>query len=127
MPRFVIQHHLRDAGDEHWDLMLEVGGTLWTWSLPCPPAALPAMAQQLTDHRLDYLEYEGEISGGRGRVAIHDAGLYEWLGDESAPQTHDTSSVLCFRLAGCCLQGRFELRRIPHEGRDLWRFSRVAE
>ena len=155
MPRFVVQHHLLADGDEHWDLMFEVQGALWTWSLPCPPDApdcvagrpaaqvgpgpapaaapdqalsaemgLPAIAKQLPDHRLEYLEYEGEVSGGRGRVEIHDRGTYDWLG-EAPGLTHHTIDILEFRLDGRRAAGRFRLKRIPHEGTDLWRLSRL--
>lgn len=81
MPRFVILRH--EPGPQstmglHWDLMFEVGGVLRTWALADEPgyhAAIPA--RQLPDHRLDYLEIEGEISGGRGTVSRWDAGEYQ--------------------------------------------------
>ena len=52
----------------HWDFMLEAGDVLRTWAIDAPIVAgrdLPARA--LADHRLIYLEYEGEISGNRGQ------------------------------------------------------------
>ena len=68
MPRFVILQHETDAGS-HYDLMLEVGGVLKTWSLSEPPEADREVAcKSLPDHRLAYLDYEGPISGGRGSV-----------------------------------------------------------
>jgi hypothetical protein len=84
MPRFVIQKHFqRQAG--HFDLMLESGGALKTWSFyrplkaynPAGRAELPAqMLKPLPDHRKAYLAYQGKISKGRGRVKIWDAGVY---------------------------------------------------
>jgi len=154
MPRFVVQHHVLGESEEHWDLMFEAGDVLWTWSLPCPPdapdsapeaappaveappagrdgadgaadqARLPAVAWQLADHRLLYLEYEGEIEGGRGRVAIHDRGDFQWVGPAPDAPLH-TISRLEFRLDGLKAQGTFRLSRIPHEGKDLWRLSRM--
>jgi hypothetical protein len=76
MPRFVLLEHRRDG--VHWDLMLEAGGALRTWALQAPIAGpsgrVPARA--LPDHRLAYLDYEGEISGGRGTVRRVDRGTY---------------------------------------------------
>lgn len=62
--------------------MLEADGKLSTWRLLEYPERnrwLPA--ERLPDHRIDYLEYEGEVSGGRGRVNRIVAGT--WLRDES--------------------------------------------
>ena len=49
--------------------MLEVGPALRTWALAEEPAiGKRVRAEPLPDHRLAYLDYEGEISGGRGSV-----------------------------------------------------------
>lgn len=73
--RFVVLEH-RWAG-VHWDFMVEVapGGPLRTWAIdaePRPGHDLPARA--LSDHRREYLVYEGEVSGGRGSVRRWDEG-----------------------------------------------------
>src|SRR4051794_23553598 len=64
MPRFVLLRHETPAGSErptHFDLMLEHNGVLRTWALSGLPAAgEPLLAEQLPDHRLAYLDYEGE-------------------------------------------------------------------
>jgi hypothetical protein len=74
---FVIQFHSRKEGD-HFDLMIEEGAALATFSLSCRPDELAAgaaiTATHLADHRREYLQYEGEISGGRGSVEIVDRG-----------------------------------------------------
>ncbi|MBI3724383.1 hypothetical protein HY251_10585, partial [bacterium] len=83
----------------HWDLMVEraSGEKLATWKLEAP---LPGRKDESVsgapsfDHRSIYLGYEGEISGGRGRVPIGARGEAEtvegvlvcprwvvWLGD----------------------------------------------
>ena len=93
MPRFVLLYHDCPADyvrRSHWDLMLESGDMLRTWALQldcrvswnvrtdeqrksmlnarhCADGNEVA-AEQLADHRLRYLEYEGEVSGQRGRV-----------------------------------------------------------
>jgi hypothetical protein len=81
MPRYVILHHRCPAGYErptHWDLMLECEGVLLTWALPERPAQGKTIdAEKLAEHRLDYLEYEGPISAGRGEVSRWDWGQYE--------------------------------------------------
>jgi hypothetical protein len=76
VPRFVILEH--DHPHLHWDLMLEAAGNLRTWRLAAPPsAAAPVDAIPSFDHRLVYLDYEGPISGGRGRVVQWDSGCFE--------------------------------------------------
>ena len=86
MPTFVVLEH--DHPELHWDFMLEHGGVLKTWRLPASwPAAgqkLPAVA--LADHRLQYLDYEGPVSGDRGRVVRRDRGSYELLNRRAEPR-----------------------------------------
>lgn len=74
----------------HWDLMLERDGALCTWELQTLPRAWSRAlgqaqgdsdrvpAKSLADHRLDYLEYEGEVSGDRGSVRRVAEGTFEW-------------------------------------------------
>jgi DNA polymerase Ligase (LigD) len=83
MPRFVILEH--DYPWLHWDLMLECGPALRTWRL----AALPHTGEGIDatavfDHRLHYLDYEGPISAGRGRVVRWEYGTFteQMLGDQ---------------------------------------------
>jgi len=76
--RFVVQHHLL-ADSHHWDLMFERGGVLATWRSPCPLSeisAAPVAIEQIGEHRLAYLTYEGPVSGDRGRVQIDERGEY---------------------------------------------------
>lgn len=80
MPRFVVLEH--DYPTTHWDLMLETGSVLRTWRLASPPHSGDTIeATAIADHRLMYLDYEGPISGNRGRVVRWDSGLFttrEW-------------------------------------------------
>jgi hypothetical protein len=107
MPRFVILHHLLPAGHDrgtHFDLMLETGGVLRTWSL----AELPTMgkavpAESLPDHRLAYLTYEGPVSGDRGSVSRVEEGEFEVMAE--------SGELLHVRLAGRVFRGNLELRR----------------
>ncbi|MCH8829445.1 MAG: hypothetical protein IID45_07705 [Planctomycetes bacterium] len=75
MPRFVILEH--DHPFLHWDFLLEEADALKTWRLhrpPDSPGIIPA--EQLPDHRLTYLNYEGSISDNRGDVQRWDQGEY---------------------------------------------------
>jgi hypothetical protein len=102
MARFVILEH--DWPVLHWDLMLEAGEALRTWRLAAPPAAGQAIeALALGAHRRLYLDYEGEVSGQRGRVRRWDAGQFSWEVDEP-------ERVVVW-LAGGRLRGRFHLHR----------------
>lgn len=76
--RFVVLRHTTADG-VHWDLMLDRGHALATWRLSRAPSAddpNPIPAQPIGDHRRDYLDFEGPVSGNRGRVDRHDAGTY---------------------------------------------------
>lgn len=87
MSRFVILLHEIPPGHAvaggrgtHWDLMLEHDGALKTWALAAEPTGeISLSAEQLPDHRLAYLDYEGPVSGNRGHVTRHDAGECTWL------------------------------------------------
>jgi hypothetical protein len=84
MQRFTISHHTGSKEGDHYDLMLEHGDTLKTWRLANTAFLVPQVARQIKDHRKTYLDYEGEISGDRGRVKIWDTGSYsvdEWRED----------------------------------------------
>ncbi|MBI1903632.1 MAG: hypothetical protein HYS13_21225 [Planctomycetia bacterium] len=107
MPRFVVLKHVPSPGGDrplHWDFMLEDEGRLWTWALSEPPAAgATVAAERLADHRLAYLDYEGEVSGNRGIVTRFDSGQFQWLA-----RTEDRLEIA---LRGEKLQGRAALVR----------------
>lgn len=81
MPRFVILRHEVPANyprGGHWDLMLEAGQTLRTWALcELPRQEREVSAEALAEHRLEYLGYEGPLSGERGSVRQFDQGTYQ--------------------------------------------------
>jgi hypothetical protein len=81
MPRYVILRHDSPQG-LHFDFMLEWGAALKTWQLSVEPrAGCETIARPLPDHRLAYLDYEGPISGDRGRVAQWDSGEYALISE----------------------------------------------
>lgn len=113
MPRFVLLFHDCPPSfgkPSHWDLMLERDGALMTWSLAdlpegwrTPPGhgVIELEAARLPDHRLDYLDYEGPVSGDRGHVKRIDRGDYEIV-DESP-------EWLQVRLTGAVADGEVRL------------------
>ena len=86
MNRYVVLRHEcpPEYRPSHWDLMLEHEGVLRTWAVPIwPIGPEPVSAEALPDHRLDYLTYEGPISGGRGEVRRVERGAFDLLFESS--------------------------------------------
>ena len=67
--RYVILWH-DGVKTPHFDLMFETlpGSALATWRSARWPIEVATPLTRLQDHRRDYLEYEGDLSGRRGRV-----------------------------------------------------------
>ncbi len=117
MPRFVVLQHDSPRG-LHWDFLLETGSLLATWALPLPPSMNHEFpAESLPDHRIDYLEYEGPVSGDRGSVVRWDAGSCQVL--------EQSDRRLLVTLAGEKLIGRAELTRRA-EASNGWKFRFTA-
>jgi hypothetical protein len=109
MSRFVLLEH--DHPTPHLDLLFEVGEVLWAWRLgEMPGQGEPLDATRNFDHRLIYLDYEGPISGGRGRVRRVDRGDYVWR--------TQTTDRLVAEVFGQRLHGRIDL---THAEGDVWR------
>lgn len=110
MPRFVVLRHERKSA-AHFDLMLEHEGALLTFSFrefPSPGAA----GERLADHRLAYLDIEGDIGEGKGRVARVESGSFDVIGIDE-----DSLSVF---LRGERLRGN---ARLVRESKDTWRLQ----
>jgi hypothetical protein len=116
MFRFVVLLHEMPPGQTrptHWDFMLEHGGVLWTWALSEEPTVGRRLAAlRLADHRLAYLEYEGEVSGGRGAVTRWDAGHYERM--------HEEADDLVLRMSGQRISGEVILSRRDPSADQYW-------
>ena len=103
MPRYTILTH--DHPFWHWDFLLDPGQEepLWTWrihSAPDQPGQL--VAERLPDHRRAYLDYEGPVSQGRGKVSRWDSGEYFVIASPEGTQR--------FRCVGEKLRGEIQLR-----------------
>tara|TARA_R110002095_G_scaffold157083_1_gene136326 strand:- start:1073 stop:1447 length:375 start_codon:yes stop_codon:yes gene_type:complete len=122
MQQYVILRH--DFPELHWDLMLEHAGVLKTWRLPAPPEIDPAsdlssidlIAEELPDHRLAYLEYEGPVSGNRGEVSRWDHGTFSFL------ELND--GVIVALLTGEELAGRVTLKKMDEK--NQWSLNYTA-
>lgn len=114
--QFVIQKHW--ATRLHYDLRLEIDGTMKSWAVPKGPSLDPAdkrMAVQVEDHPISYNSFEGVIPPrqyGAGRVIVWDKGFWEPVGDaaEGWRKGH-----LKFLLHGHKLHGRWALVRIDRK------------
>lgn len=114
MLRFAILEHDGPRG-LHWDFLLETGEALSTWALAeAPDCAGPIDAESLAEHRIEYLDYEGPISGNRGTVTRWDSGTYQFI--------RQTDHELVLSLDGQRLRGTATLARVGDDARR-WRFS----
>jgi len=127
MPRFVIQEH--HAGQLHWDFRLEMDGVLKSWAVPKEPPVemgVKRLAIEVTDHDIDYIDFEGEIAEGYGKgiVKIWDSGTYE-------PESM-RSEKMVFALKGRKLAGRYVLllpkwSKGAPEGKRQWLLFRASD
>ena len=78
--RYVVLRH-EGVPEPHFDLMFETkpGGPLRTWRSAVWPLEDQTQLVELGEHRRAYLDYQGPISGGRGRVRRVAAGSFAWL------------------------------------------------
>ncbi|HEY5813311.1 MAG TPA: DNA polymerase ligase N-terminal domain-containing protein, partial [Terrimicrobiaceae bacterium] len=115
--RFVVQKH--DATRLHYDLRLELGGTLKSWAVP---KGIPfkkgekRLAVQVEDHPVSYINFEGTIPEGEyggGTVLVWDLGTFEPIG--KAPLKQLSGGKLHFILDGKKLQGEWYLVRLREE------------
>ena len=105
----VQQHAARNL---HWDLRLELGGTLVSWAVPKGPSPNPSdkrLAMKVEDHPLEYGDFEGVIPAGEygaGPVILWDRGTWTPVGD---PVAGLAVGKLLFDLEGYKLRGRWTL------------------
>ena len=125
---FVVQKHA--ARRLHYDLRLEIGGTLKSWAVPNGPSIRHGerrLAVHVEDHPVEYADFEGVIPRGNygaGEVIVWDRGWYR----SAKPETLDAQLArgrLEVELFGVKLRGRFTLVRTAR-GRD-WLLLKSAD
>lgn len=135
-PTFVIQEH--DASTLHYDLRLEVGGTLKSWAVPKGPSTDPSekrLALPTEDHPLSYADFEGVIPEdeyGGGTVLVWDAGIFENLkaDDTGHPVPLDSQiseGHLTVWLKGEKVFGGFALTRTAEGEDERWLLVKMKD
>ena len=115
---FVVQEHAATA--HHFDLRLEVGGTMRSWAVPKGPTMDPAvkrLAVEVGDHSLEHNEFEGPTEGGG--VIVWDRGPYEQGGRVAWPEAIERGHAV-FVLHGEKLRGGFALQRTRGGEKPQW-------
>jgi DNA ligase D-like protein (predicted 3'-phosphoesterase) len=115
---FVVQEHA--ATTRHFDLRLEVGGTMRSWAVPKGPSMDPAvkrLALEVDDHAIAHNDFEGPL--GDGAVIVWDRGRYEQGGRVAWPQALDRGHAV-FVLHGEKLRGGFALQRTGAGKKPQW-------
>jgi DNA ligase D-like protein (predicted 3'-phosphoesterase) len=115
---FVVQEHAATA--HHYDLRLEVEGTMRSWAVPKGPSMDPAsrrLAVQVDDHSPAHNDFEGPTEGGG--VIVWDRGSYEQGGRVPWPQAIERGHAV-FVLHGEKLRGGFALQRTRAGEKPQW-------
>jgi DNA ligase D-like protein (predicted 3'-phosphoesterase) len=115
---FVVQEHAATA--HHFDLRLEVEGTMRSWAVPKGPSLDPAvkrLAVGVEDHSLSHNDFEGKL--GDGGVIVWDRGTYEQGGRVAWPEALERGHAV-FVLHGEKLRGGFALQRTRPGEKPQW-------
>jgi bifunctional non-homologous end joining protein LigD len=113
-PMYMIHKH--DARRLHYDLRLEIEGTLASWAVPQGPCFDPAqkrLAVETEDHPIAYANFEGRIPDGEygaGEALVWDRGIFETVPPGRAPAMREKGHLDLLFL-GEKLQGRWHLIR----------------
>jgi bifunctional non-homologous end joining protein LigD len=122
--RLVFVVHKHAARALHYDLRLELEGTLKSWAVPRGPTLNPSLkrlAVMVEDHPFDYKDFEGlipEHNYGAGSVIIWDRGFYHHPSDKDGRQSERLlldglrKGDMKFVLDGEKLRGEFALVKI---------------
>jgi bifunctional non-homologous end joining protein LigD len=122
--QFVVQKH--DARRVHYDLRLELDGTLKSWAVAKGPSLIVGekrLAVRTEDHPMQYLDFEGNIPKseyGGGTMIVWDRGRWEPAYD---PEFGLKKGHLDITLHGERLKGRWHLVRMrPRRGekKEVW-------
>jgi DNA ligase D-like protein (predicted 3'-phosphoesterase) len=115
---FVVQEHQATA--HHFDVRLEVDGSMRSWAVPRGPSMDPTvkrLAVEVEDHTLAHNDFEGPA--GAGGVIIWDRGEYEQGGRVPWPEALNRGHAV-FVLHGQKLRGGFALQRTRGGLKPQW-------
>ena len=130
---FMVQKH--DATRLHYDLRLEMEGTLKSWAVPNGPSLDPAdkrLAVRTEDHPLSYATFEGTIPKGEyggGTVMMWDRGTWE-PDPRKDPRKTIGEGHLHFTLHGERMKGEWVMFRLKAKGRERtenWMLKKVED
>ena len=130
---FMVQKH--DATRLHYDLRLELDGTLKSWAVTRGPSLDPAdkrLAVRTEDHPLSYATFEGTIPKGEyggGTVMLWDRGI--WIPDpRKDPRQTLEKGHLHFTLEGERMKGEWIMIRLkprPGEKNENWILRKIED
>ncbi|MBE0537529.1 MAG: non-homologous end-joining DNA ligase [Phycisphaerae bacterium] len=128
---FVIQQHA--ARTLHYDLRIQIGGTLKSWAVPKGPplsAGQRRLAVRTEDHPIEYKDFEGEIPKGQyggGEVIIWDRGTFEHAPRKSKKKDMPVAQALEMGTLeilfhGNKIKGRYILTRLKKtdQNKEQW-------
>jgi bifunctional non-homologous end joining protein LigD len=116
---FCVQLH--DATRLHYDLRLEIDGTLASWAVPKGPSLDPAekrLAVHVEDHPLEYVDFEGVIPEGNygaGAMILWDRGT--WVARHDPSEGLETGKIL-LELRGLKLRGVWTLVKLAKSEKE---------
>jgi bifunctional non-homologous end joining protein LigD len=125
--RFVIHEH--HATRLHFDLRLEIGGTLKSWAVPKGVSMNPQdkrLAVAVPDHSVGYIGFEGRLAEGTygaGEVRIWDNGDFETSDDADERLA---KGKLVFTFYGKKLKGEFTLVKMWNQEKN-WLFIKSKD
>jgi bifunctional non-homologous end joining protein LigD len=128
-PRFVVQKHW--ARNMHYDLRLELDGTLKSWAVPKGPSTRveeKRLAVHVEDHPLEYANFEGVIPAGNygaGSVIVWDRGWFRSFKPEDPLEQYERGK-LELTLFGFKLRGRWTLVRMGKKDKE-WLLLKKAD
>ncbi len=128
-PRFVVQKHW--ARNMHYDLRLELDGTLKSWAVPKGPSTKveeKRLAVHVEDHPLEYGSFEGVIPAGNygaGSVIVWDHGWYRSFKPEDLHEQYERGKME-LELFGFKLRGRWTLVRMGKKEKE-WLLLKKAD
>lgn len=126
---FVMHKHA--ASHLHYDLRLEIGGTLKSWAVPKGPSLDPSvkrLAMHVEDHPIEYGSFEGVIPKGHygaGPVIIWDTGFWQCENEgDPTPIEAYIKGDLTIKIEGKKLKGLWKLIRMKKSNQkdNSWLF-----